>query len=376
MTFEGTPQKGRFFVWTVAKILGFALVGSLAANAQETRHPQVAHDAVRALVGNTLVYTKSGSETGVFIHLDGTGQAVTRGPDRAGEPRPIQWANLSDGKFCVTDVGRKPWDGDCGILSVDGANATLTPTSGPAWPGRVLEGDAWKLDPATRSDERFIGKQAVQMLVGNTLVFIPQGGGREYRALYFTANGTTRRAHNDQPDFDHWVLQPDEKWSIRGEDEQLCLSGGAWREDYCTALSVVGDLVTLRDRRIGPLHAKLLKGDARSLSSSAEAATKGIADALAGNTVLLKAADRQAETDSVMYFLRDGSGRAKWGGRPPTAIKWLLQLDGKLCVVEQQAEFRNDRCATLSIDGNALMLTTPSRSDIPGRILKGNALKM
>ena len=365
--------------WAIAATaLGLAPVGNLAAHAQEGSRPEVAHKAARALVGNTLVYAKPGqpgAEIGVFLYPDGTGRAITRGPDGTSEPRAIRWANLSDGKFCITDLGRQPWDGDCGILSVDGASATLAPPSGPEWSGRVLEGDAWRLDPATLSGERLTGRAAIDALVGNTLVFIPEGGGREYRAHYFMPGGTARRAHNDQPYFDHWVLQADEKWSIRGRDDQLCLSGGQWKGSFCAAVAIAGDLVTLRDDRIGPLHARFLKGDARHLSPAAGAETRKMADALIGNTMLLKAADRQAETDSVVYFLRDGSGLAKWGDGAPMSIKWLVQTDGKLCVAEQRRDFRDQDCASLSIDGDAVTLAAPDRPSIPGQLLKGNALK-
>lgn len=369
----------QFRTWAIAAtVLGFAQIGNFVAYAEEEPRPQVAHAAARALVGNTLVYARPdrpGDEAGVFLRLDGTGLAAARGPDGASEPRPIRWANISDGKFCITDVGRKSWDGDCGVLSVDGTRATLAPASGPVWPGRVLEGDAWKLDPATLSAERFTGRAAIDALVGNTLVFIPEGGGREYRAHYFMLGGTARRAHNDLPYFDHWVLQADERWSIRGENSQLCFSGGQWKESFCATVSIAGDLATLHDPRIGPLHARFLKGDARHLSPAAGAATRKMADALIGNTLLLKAADRQAETDSAIHFLRDGSGRAKWRDGAPTPIKWLVQTDGKLCVAEQRRELRDEDCASLSIDGDAVTLAAPGRPAIPGRILKGNALK-
>lgn len=367
-------------IWVIAAALAsIAQLATPAAQAEEERRPEVPHAPLRALVGNTLVYAKPdqpGAETGVFIRLDGTGRAVTRGPDDASEPRAIQWSILSDGKFCVTDVGRRAWDGDCGILSVDGSLATLAPASGPVWPGRILEGDGWKLDPATPSDKRLVGRAAIQALIGNTLVLLPVGGGREYLAHYFMVNGTVRRAHNDQPYFNHWVLQPDEKWSIRGESERLCFSGGAWEKVSCTPVSVSGDLVTLHDERVGLLHARLLKGDARNLSLAAGAAAKKKADALIGNTMELKAADGRTGAGGVVYFGRDGSGRAKWRDGTLAPVKWLLQLDGKLCIVERQREFRDSECSMLSLDGNAVTLGSPDRPALLGRIVKGNALRM
>jgi len=361
-----------------ATMMVLAHVAGLAAHAQGAPPPRTGFDAVRELVGNTLVYAKPGqpnAETGVFLRLDGTGFAVTRGRGDAGEPRAIRWASVSDGRFCVTDVGHEPWDGDCGVLSVDGMRASLTPKSGPVWPGRVLAGDAWTLDLATASAARFEGKAAIAALVGHTMIFGPTGGKGEDRAHFIMANGTARRAHNDQPDFDHWALQADERWSIRGADDQLCFSGGAWKEDFCATVSIAGDLVTLRHARAGPLHARLVQGDARNLAPAADVANRALAAALVGRTLLLKAAARQATTDSRLYFQRNGASLAKRGDRAIEPMQWLLQRDGKLCVAERRRAFRNSDCTTLSIYGDGVTLKAPGRPAIPGRLLQGNALK-
>lgn len=365
--------------WIVgATMLGLADVAGLAAYAQEAPSPRAGFEAVRELVGNTLVYVKPGQpsvETGVFLRLDGTGLAVTRGRGDADEPRAIRWASLSDGRFCVTDVGHQPWDGDCGVLSVDGMRASLTPKTGSVWPGRVLAGDAWTLDPATATAARFEGKAAIAALVGHTMIFGPTGGKGEDRAHYIMANGTARRAHNDQPDFDHWALQADERWSIRGADDQLCFSGGAWKEDFCATVSIAGDLVTLRHARAGALHARLEQGDARNLSPAVDAANRKLAAALVGRTLLLKAADRQAKTDSRIYFQRGGAGLAKRGDRVIESMQWLLQRNGKLCVAERRLKFRDGDCTRLSIDGDRVTLEAPGRPAVPGRLFKGNVLK-
>ena len=91
--------------------------------------------------------------------------------------------------------------------------------------------------------------------------------------------------------------------------------------------------------------------------------------------LLLKAADRQATTDSRLYFQRDGAGLAKRGDRAPQPMQWLLQRDGKLCVAERRRAFRDSDCTTLSIDGDRVTLKAPGRPAIPGRLLQGNALK-
>lgn len=374
-----TIFRTRFSAMVGAALLGVSLIASYAANAQEDRHALAGHDAVRALIGNTLVYARAdqpGAETGVFVDLDGTGWAITRRPDDAGTARAIRWANSSDGMFCIADPGRKAWDGDCGKLVLEGSLATLTPAGGPAWPGRMLEGDPWRLDPARPSAPPVSGKAAIRRLIGNTAVFIPEGGGREYRAHYFMADGTARRAHNEQPDFDNWVLQPDERWSFRDGDDRFCLSGGGWKEEFCAGIAIAGDLVTFHHLRAAPLNARLLPGDARNLSHQAEAAARKTADALVNHSLWLKAADRQATTDSIIYFMRDGSGRAKRAGGAAVPIKWLVQREGKLCVVERRLDFRDDDCSFLSIDGDQARLSMPGRPTISGRLSKGNAHKI
>lgn len=370
--------RAKCLVSLVAAILFVAVATNAAASSQEDRQVLVTHDAVRALIGNTIVYSRPGPgsrQTGVFLHLDGTGWAAVRSDSQASAAQAIRWASYSNGTFCVTGTGNEPRLNHCGALSIRGTRVTLAPASGPIWSGRVLEGDPWQLDPGSRSSQRRDGRDAIRALVGNTLVFIPYGGGREYRAQLFLADGTVRSAHNDRPDFDHWALRPDERWSIGGNGDRLCLNGGAWTEELCTTLSITGDLVTLGHARVGPLHGLILQGDARNLSHAAEARAARLADALAGKSILLKAADRQAATDSIMFFRPDGSGLARWHEGAPKPTKWLVRLDGKLCVTEQRLEFRNEDCAALSIDGNAVTLASLGRPIIPGTLLNGNALQ-
>ncbi len=368
----------QFWVGVLAmSLLGASGAARPAAHAQEAPSPRVGHEAARALVGNTLVYSKPeqpSAETGVFLRLDGTGLAVTRGAGDARAPRAIRWANLSDGRFCISDAGRQPWDGDCGMLSAEGARATLTPKSGSAWSGRVLEGDAWQLDPAAASTPRLTGKAAIAALVGHTMIFVPEGGTREYRAHYLMPGGTARRAHNEQPDFDHWALQPDERWSIRGKDDQLCLSGGAWKEDFCAAVTVTGALVTLHDKRTGPLNAKLARGDARNLSPAIDAAIARTVAALTNHSMTIKAADRAGDTDRILYFGRGGIGLVKRGDGAAVPMKWLVQRDGKLCVAPRAREFRDSGCAALSIDRDTALLRAPDNPPARGQIVKGNVL--
>ncbi|NIJ35654.1 hypothetical protein FHR22_000303 [Sphingopyxis panaciterrae] len=365
--------------WTIAAVLLGAAPGGNPARAEEARRPVATHEAARVLVGNTLVYTKAdrdGDEETVYFRLDGSGLAATRGEHGLSEARPIIWATMSDGQFCVADSGRKIWDGDCGTLSIDGDAATLAPANGPAWSGKLLAGDARHLDPATAGQQRLDGEAAIRPLTGNTLVFIPMGGRREYLAFHFLADGTVRRAQNDEPDFDNWVLHRDESWSIRKKDGALCLRGGEWKQDYCAAITVTGDLVALKSEGAGLTHGRLLPGDARNLSPAAAAATKAMMDRLTGHTLLLVRPEAvSAKKDVAIYFQRGGVGQARErsGGGPDVSkpVKWLLQPGGKLCVVDDGRKFGNGDCAALSIEGELVVLEGQGRPKIAGRLLRG-----
>lgn len=367
----------RVRAWMIAAAL-LAAPGGSPARAEEAPRPVVPHEAARLLVGNTLVYTKTGrdGEETVYFRLDGSGLAATHGEHGPGEARPIQWATMSDGQFCIADRGRKIWDGDCGSLSIDGDAATLAPASGPAWTGKLLAGDARHLDPVTAGQQRLVGAAAVGALTGNTLVFIPMGGSREYLAFHFLADGTVRRGQNDDPDFDNWVLHRDERWSIREDDGALCLHGGESKQDYCAAITVTGDLVALTSAGARMTHGRLLPGDARNLSPAAEAATNAMMDRLTGHTLsFVRPDDASPKKEVAIYFQRGGAGsaRERSGGGPGAAkpVKWLMQPGGKLCIVDDGRKFGNGDCAALSIDGDTVTLNGQGRPTITGRLLRG-----
>lgn len=348
----------------------------LAALAQTSDLPpkEVGHDAARRLVGNTLVYAKADrpdERRSVYFRLDGSAWATEPEAGDVGKTRAVRWATISDGRFCISDPRLSPWEGDCGTLTIVGDDARLQPRNGSAWLGKILNGDPRYLDPSSPTSSSVSGRAAIDALVGNTLVFVPYGGGREYLALYFLPGGRVRRAHNDVPDFDNWVIEADEKWSIGHKDERLCLSGGAWTQTLCVSVAVADDLVTLGRTNGGPLHGELRIGDARNLSPAAFIAAEKARAALAGHTLLFRSPDRGDER--LFYFRRDGSGSGKRGDRAPGPIKWLLQPSGKLCLTGGRPAFRNDDCASLTIDGSRVTLTSPGRPEISATLVKGRA---
>lgn len=369
----------------VAAMAGAITTGVGQAQAGDAPQPPITHDEVSALVTNTLVYSKPdhpGETTAAYLRPDGTGLAATRDGNGMGEVRRIQWAILSDQRFCIANAGRKPWEGDCGTLSVEGEDAMLVPAEGQRWPGKLLQGDAWSLDAPTR---KLTGRAAVEALVGNTFLLMPLGGGRASTAIYLLPDGTVRRGADGLddggvPEFTNWVLQAPERWSLRESDGSLCIGDvepGTGRPDYCAAVSLAGDTVVFRDNANHRLlYGTLLQGDARSLSPAASAAVKEMEDALVGNTLML--ANPAEET--IVYFQADGTGRVhrRGGvtGDEANPFHWLLRTDGSLCIAEGDAKFHEVDCGAISVVGDAVTLKGPGGPAVSGRILKGNARKL
>lgn len=335
-------------------------------------------DLLDALVGNTLVFpdpAQPGREVAAYILPDGTGRTATRTGAAASASKPASWANLSDGMFCIHEPDARPWDGYCSAITVAGDGATLAWKEGPAASGRILAGDAWTL---AGQGDALTGEAAIGPLVGNTLAFIPTGGGREHTALYLLPDGGLRIARqdvkNDDPDFSDWEIQGDGRWSLQ-DDGRLCMtiSTDPTAPQSCGAISTANGFATFRYDSGRAVHARVLAGDARHLSLAAVAAVKTIADALAGNTLVVERPD-QPGRDAVLYLLADGSGRSLIPGNgAATPARWLLRPDGTLCVTGAAAKFHESDCGAVSIMGDAVTLTAQGRPTLSGRILKGNA---
>lgn len=348
------------------------LFGGAAASAQN-RGSQPS-GFIEKLIGNTLVYadpSQPGAERGVFLRLDGTGFA-----GRKGQPHsdPIRWAILSDGELCLYQEGQKPWEGDCGLLSLAVGRGGLTPNPGPRWEVSTLEGDAWHLDSRMRGVSRRHGASAINRLVGNTLVFRAIGSAEpDDTAFHFLAGGTLRSAINAAQDFHDWQLQPNESWAVQPADEALCLTRPKVAEKSCFEVMVYGDLVRLSDAQKGQaLFATLLQGDAHFLSPEASALARAMGDQLVGRSIVLSAAARGAGSDSIIHFQADGMGRAQWGSTPFAAIKWVVKPGGILCTTPAQRHLQARDCAALSIKGDRIELSGPRRNPISGRLVEGH----
>ncbi|TSD82749.1 hypothetical protein FFK22_041480 [Mycobacterium sp. KBS0706] len=231
------------------------------------------------------------------------------------------------------------------------------------------------LAQTTPSEADLAGKVAVQALIGNTLVFsIPDTPGSE-PTMYILADGTgvvvgLPGAASNGPQPIRWRL---------GEDGLFCAIdlGSGLNIENCLSVWITGDNVTFQSPKVRSLSstAKLLQGDARSLSPTASAAAQAIADALRGNTLVFMRPLGKASEEVVVYMLADGTGRAFTETRAaegPKAIWWSVQRDGKLCVSDAGEGLGESGCATIEITGTRVTVKPDGSPSILGNLLKGN----
>ncbi len=138
----------RLRMLVVALLLQPAMFGAALGQTAGNGAAVAGKAAVKALIGNTLVFTTPGNpgdEIALYILADGTGRFTTDGDDTAGRPKSIQWSIREDGMFCVVEVGETRKDGDCVALSIAGNTVTLKPKDDPALSGKILKGNPRKL---------------------------------------------------------------------------------------------------------------------------------------------------------------------------------------------------------------------------------------
>jgi hypothetical protein len=135
----------RLRMLVAAVLLQPAIFGGALA---QTEGASAGKAAVKALIGNTLVFTTPGDpgdKVALYILADGTGRFTMDGGDAAGRPKSIHWSIREDGALCVVEAGETRKDGDCAAISVAGDSVTLKPQGDPAIPGKILKGNARKL---------------------------------------------------------------------------------------------------------------------------------------------------------------------------------------------------------------------------------------
>ena len=219
------------------------------------------------------------------------------------------------------------------------------------------------------------GKAAGQALIGNTLVVsIPDNSGSEV-TMYILADGTGVVVGLPGD-----VINGPEpiRWRLR-DDGLFCTTGVGRRAGFeeCQSVSITGDNVTFQSPsgRAFPATAKLLQGDARSLSPTASADAQAIADALRGNTLVFRRPSGKASEEVAVYMLADGTGRTLRESRAaegPKAIWWSVQRDGKLCVSDTEKEPGESGCAAVEIAGTRVTVKPDGSPSIIGNLLKGN----
>ncbi|MDR6287613.1 hypothetical protein E9232_000112 [Inquilinus ginsengisoli] len=138
----------RLRMLVAAVLLQPAIFGAALAQTTGNEAVSAGKAAVKALIGNTLVFTTPGDpgdKVALYILADGTGRFTMDGGDAAGRPKSIRWSIREDGALCVVEVGKTRKDGDCAAISVAGDSVTLKPQGDPAIPGKILKGNPRKL---------------------------------------------------------------------------------------------------------------------------------------------------------------------------------------------------------------------------------------
>jgi hypothetical protein len=114
----------------------------------QTAGPVAGKAAIKALIGNTLVFTTPddpGVKVSLYVLADRTGRYAKDGGDTTEKPESVQWSVREDGMFCVAATGATPQDGDCAAISIAGDDVTLKSKNDPAIAGKLLKGNPRKL---------------------------------------------------------------------------------------------------------------------------------------------------------------------------------------------------------------------------------------
>ncbi|OWJ68014.1 hypothetical protein BWR60_06110 [Inquilinus limosus] len=223
------------------------------------KSPVTGKAAARSLAGNTVVLMPLGGsgEVAAFYFLaDGTGRS-TRQDNAAETPDAFRWSLRDDGRLCFTDAGKGPADGDCLTVSITGDRVTLAGRDGRAAYGRLLDGDARGLAPATPATRAMI-----DALAGNTLVFARPDRPGEETTFYLQADGTGRALQGGgegKPEPVRWSLWNDGRFCVFSARAKAPLEGD------CATLSVAGDSVTFTAPGRPAMSGRILKGNARTL---------------------------------------------------------------------------------------------------------------
>lgn len=134
--------------WALAIALALSPVAFGTALAQTAAAPGtlIGKAAIKALIGNTMVFTGSGQslyEMAVYVLADGTCRVADQVESKRIEWKiPLEWSIQGEGQFCMFEKGKRPAAGDCSMISITGDDVSLTAGNRPTQSLKLLKGNA------------------------------------------------------------------------------------------------------------------------------------------------------------------------------------------------------------------------------------------
>ncbi len=263
------------------------------------------------LAGNSLVFPDRPAGallSDTYLRADGKGWAFDTTRDT--QPVPIHWFQQSDGQFCITRVLRGfPDPGECATVTLSDTRVTFRGTDDHVLVAEIKEDDPLGLEARVtgRSPQRYVGAEALPMLVGNTLLLTPVGGHKPSGgAIYMMPKGSLQLLddHDSVSDYVGEAKLSAGRWRSR-PDGRLCLAFKV--EETCLDLSITDSLVVLRENHEVKFMGMLEQGDVRHLSPQGRRASDRLLASITGSTLVV-APRHTVEAQASLYLGRDGKG--------------------------------------------------------------------
>jgi hypothetical protein len=230
--------------------------GEVLPVAGSANAPLTGFAAMQAITGGTL---DASYGTRLYFKTDGGIEIAQK--DNNNTPARLGWAFTGD-RLCLSRESRNTeWHlngatgialPECFLLSITGKKATLTDD-------RAYSGD-FTLCPGNRvktgcpGADTLTGAEALEVLLGNTLVYEP--GGNQAVALFLRRDGTAMSLQAGKPSTLRWSF----------DHGRLCLTKEGSSDPECFLLEVTGKSASLGAKNdvIGPMT--ILPGNARDLN--------------------------------------------------------------------------------------------------------------
>ena len=368
---------GRLFALSGLVISGWSGVASAATSSS------VSWPGFR-LAGNTLVFFDKPAGTllsDTYLRADGRGWAFDTTRDT--QPVPIRWFQQSDGQFCITRaLSGFPDPGECATVTVSDTRVTFRGKDDHVLAAGIKEADPLGLEArfTGRSPQRFVGPEALPLLLGNTLLLTSIGGHKPSGgAIYMMPRGSLQLLddHDSAGDYVGKVKLSAGQWRTR-PDGRLCLAFKA--EETCFDLSITDSLVVLRENREVKIMGILEQGDVRHLSPQGIRASNRLLASITGATLAFTTR-HTVERQAALYLGGDCKGEelerkaGRWVRKD--RVYWMLRPDLRwLCTFTARRggaaiRYRTSNCIPLALSEDGVAFKVDGEPPIPITLSKG-----